>query len=205
MSSGCEVVPLADTPEAFSSACSSDREMSALNTRPQRPQRTWPWPTRRSLAVRASVRVQLGQVVNIAIQIPATLRCRPSCFQPAPSSRRAARRRAVSHRVQRPSAHPAACSSRIPASTSWPPGRTRPAERGRKFNQRSGQDVGQHDIDARWQRRGVVMDGRRDRPRHWPLHCRRWRSAPAGRYRRHAHAAAPRRAAATASTPEPQP
>src|SRR5258706_10864758 len=44
---------------------SSDRPSSALNTFAQRPQRTYPWPARRSAAATASVSAHLGQTVNI--------------------------------------------------------------------------------------------------------------------------------------------
>src|SRR4029077_12716833 len=44
---------------------SSVRRASALNTLEQRPQRTWPWATRRAAAVTTRVRAHLGQIVNM--------------------------------------------------------------------------------------------------------------------------------------------
>src|ERR1700730_3122255 len=46
-------------------ARSSASRASALNTLEQRPQRTYPWATRRSWAVTTSVRAHFGQTVNM--------------------------------------------------------------------------------------------------------------------------------------------
>src|SRR6185437_8922694 len=52
------------------SAGASESLSNALKTLEQRPQRTYPWPTRRSFAVTASVNVHLGQTVNMAAVAP---------------------------------------------------------------------------------------------------------------------------------------
>lgn len=95
----------------------SDSFSSALKTFEQRPQRTYPCPTRRSLALTASVSVHLGQTVNMpAVAPPVIVGCRR-----APPNPRAVRSAAYQTTDQTPPPlRPAPPRAAPPAAASRP-------------------------------------------------------------------------------------